>query len=74
MPPTLILVVPEKIHQVTPEFNTNAKELSGPTLYTLPTQPRQVLVELAALVSIQRWNLSAGGGGAVKHGKTKGHA
>ena len=66
--PTLILVVSEKIHQVAPEFNTGVKKLSGPTLYTLPRQPRQVLVELAALVSIEQWILSAGGGDAVKYG------
>ena len=67
LPPTLILVVSEKIHQVTPEFNTGAKELSGPALYTLPTQLKQVMVEPAALVSIERWILSAGGGRAVKY-------
>ena len=67
LPPTLILVVSEKINQVTLEFNTGTKKLSGPALYTFPTQPRQVVVELAALVSIERWILSAGGGGAVKY-------
>ena len=30
------LVVSKKIHQATPEFNTGAKKLSGPALYTLP--------------------------------------
>ena len=62
--PTLILVVSEKIHQVTPEFNKGTKKLSDLALYTLPTQPRQVLVEPAALVSIERWILPTGGGGA----------
>ena len=32
----LILVVSEKVNQVTPEFNISAKKLSGPALYTSP--------------------------------------
>ena len=52
-------------NQATPEFNTGAKKLSEPALYTLIRQPRQVLVEPAALVSIERWILLAGGGDAV---------